>query len=131
MPSSCSSSGILQDQAPPPHPTTVDLLMMDPIGEGIPVVDSSINSNYSTPPIINNSIPESIKKSSEDLSEKKGGKKLSMFIPKRRTKTVSTSSIDETPTTAEPFSASGLFKFTREKRRSKKENEANLRASVW
>ncbi|CCD64350.1 FCH domain only protein 2 [Caenorhabditis elegans] len=130
MPSSCSSSGILQDQAPPPHPTTVDLLMMDPIGEGIPVVDSSINSNYSTPPIINNSIPESIKKSSEDLSEKKGGKKLSMFIPKRRTKTVSTSSIDETPTTAEPFSASGLFKFTREKRRSKKENEANLRASV-
>lgn len=130
MPSSCSSSGILQDQPPPPQPITVDLLMMDPIGEGI-AVDSSINLSNSM-----NSDLTNIKKSSEDLSiapsDKKGGgsKKLSMFMPKRRTKTVSTSSIDETPTTAEPFSASGLFKFTREKRRSKKENEGNLRASV-
>ncbi|EGT52696.1 hypothetical protein CAEBREN_03662 [Caenorhabditis brenneri] len=140
MPSSCSSSGILQDQQPPPQPITVDLLMMDPIGEGIPV-DSSYNSTNlnNSNSIMNNSTDlNNVKKSSEDLStsaapDKKSSAtkpKLSLFIGKRRTKTVSTSSIDETPTTAEPFSASGLFKFTREKRRSKKENEGNLRASV-
>uniref|UniRef100_A0A1I7TGE2 MuHD domain-containing protein n=1 Tax=Caenorhabditis tropicalis TaxID=1561998 RepID=A0A1I7TGE2_9PELO len=126
MPSSCSSSGILQDQPPPQQPITVDLLMMDPIGEGI-AVDSSLST-------LNNSDLSNVKKSSEDLSvapaKAAAGKKLSLFMPKRRTKTVSTSSIDETPTTAEPFSASGLFKFSREKRRSKKENEGNLRASV-
>ncbi|EFO99113.1 hypothetical protein CRE_17946 [Caenorhabditis remanei] len=137
MPSSCSSSGILQDQAPPPQPITVDLLMMDPIGEGI-AVDSSLSSTLNSTSLINTSSGElnNIKKSSEDLStsstftDNKAPKKFSIFTAKRRTKTVSTSSIDETPTTAEPFSASGLFKFTREKRRSKKENESNLRASV-
>lgn len=130
MPSSCSSSGILQDHPPPPQPYTVDLLMMDPIGEGIAVETSTPLRNSTSATDLN-----SVKKSSEDLSnvvtdKKAATKKLSMFLPKRRTKTVSTSSIDETPTTAEPFSASGLFKFTREKRRSKKENESNLRASV-
>lgn len=122
MPSSCSSSGILQDTAPPSQPITVDLLMMDPIGE-VPAES-----------------PGDFQKSTDDVStvvEKKSSitapKKLSMFIPKRR-KTVSTSSIDETPqapTSAEPFSASGLFKFSREKRRSKKDSESGLRASVW
>lgn len=129
MPSSCSSSGILQDHPPPSQPITVDLLMMDPIGEGI-AVDTTLRNSTSATDL------NSVKKSSEDLSnvvaadKKVATKKLSMFLPKRRTKTVSTSSIDETPTTAEPFLASGLFKFTREKRRSKKENESNLRASV-
>uniref|UniRef100_A0A8R1DVA1 F-BAR domain only protein 2 n=1 Tax=Caenorhabditis japonica TaxID=281687 RepID=A0A8R1DVA1_CAEJA len=111
MPSSCSSSGILQDTTP--QPVTVDLLMMDPIGE-VAVENSG-----------------DLQKSSDDVSvEKKGPaatKKLSMFIPKRR-KTVSTSSVDDAPATAEPFSASGLFKFSR---KSKKEHsESGLRASV-
>ncbi|CAI2347185.1 unnamed protein product [Caenorhabditis sp. 36 PRJEB53466] len=119
MPSSCSSSGILQDSTQPQQP--VDLLMMDPIGEV--AVETSGD----------------LTKSSDDLSssitEKKpstatGTKKLSMFIPKSK-KTVSTSSIDDAPgsASAEPFSASGLFKFSREKRRSKKDSES-LRTSV-
>ncbi|CAO4367917.1 unnamed protein product [Caenorhabditis nigoni] len=132
MPSSCSSSGILQDQAPPSQPITVDLLMMDPIGEGIAVDSSPLNSTLNSTMNTSSTDLNNVKKSSEDLSvasDKKSSKKLSLFMPKRR-KTVSTSSIDDTPNTAEPFSASGLFKFTREKRRSKKENESNLRASV-
>ncbi|CAP27250.2 Protein CBG07108 [Caenorhabditis briggsae] len=132
MPSSCSSSGILQDQAQPSQPITVDLLMMDPIGEGIAVDSSPLNPTLNSTMNTSSTDLNNVKKSSEDLSaasEKKSSKKLSLFMPKRR-KTVSTSSIDETPNTAEPFSASGLFKFTREKRRSKKENESNLRASV-
>ncbi|CAI5442058.1 unnamed protein product [Caenorhabditis angaria] len=129
MPSSCSSSGIQETMTTTPTANTVDLLMMDTIGEGCIENHSSGTGADEKISFDEGIVPE--KKTS--FSNGPAAKKLSMFMNKRK-KTISSSSIDDVPAAAESFSASGLFnKFSREKRRSKKDSEgggSGLRASV-
>ncbi|CAD6193989.1 unnamed protein product [Caenorhabditis auriculariae] len=116
VPSSCSSSGVVQNEST--KKIDGDLLMMD---FGPP---NHVSSTAAKPPSPFSQEDFERKTSTTATSEKTTvPKKLSLFMPKRK-KTVSQSSIDELADTP-PSNAASILKFALDRRRSRKSTDVD------